>query len=296
MFKAFFDKKSSGEKSVKSIKPLKVENKIESSIISLNPRVDRRKTFNANGNQACFEGRVLLKDDSFDFEDFKNDLSNIWFISLVEKASEDGVRVFDAGTLVVTYNFVNEQVPNREAEFAAAKNYMWSESLNQTREHKAYIEITVKGRGTPTEKGLAFTKIMDICCEQECVLGVFTNGTVYNPETYKDYASVMDVDDNGPLPILNLVWMGFSKSENGFNMYTRGLKAFDKDEMEIIASTLTPNALLNAMLDIVSYILENNVTLHDGEAIILAEHKKWRFKRSKAVAYDGMSLKIEWKK
>ncbi len=298
MFKTFFNKKENSRNYELETPTHNSKYKFKNDIMisSIRPKLEPRKSFNATANQAVFEGSVLLRNTDFDFNEFETDLASLWFVKLVETSNENGVRVFDVGTMEVTYSLVEAQVPNREAEFAAAKNYMWAESLNQTREHRAHIVISVKGRGTPKEKGLLFTKIMDICCEQEVVLGIFANGTVYSPESYKGYASVMAVEHIGPLPILNLVWMGFSRSETGFNMYTKGLHLFDKEEMEIIDSQLPPNALLNAMLDIVSYVLENNITLTDGETLILAEHKKWKFRRSKALAFDGVSMKIEWKK
>ncbi len=297
MFKGFFNKKDNkGNVNEPEIKNNNINKTKSDNKLNLKPRVEYKKSLNSSLTQATFEGVMLLKGRDFNFETFKNDLSNVWLIKLDEKSEEDGTRVFEVDSLRVTYKFVGDKVPNQGAEIAAARNFMWSESLIKTREHSSHVVITVSGNANAKQKGILFTKIMEIGCEQESVLGLYTNGTVYNPETYRGYASVMDAENSGPLPILNLVWMGFTKSDHGYNMYTNGLNNFDKEEIEIVNSTLGPNILFNTMLEIVSYVLENNTTLQDGELLILAEHKKWKFRRSKAVAFDGMSLKVEWKK
>ena len=48
------------------------------------------------------------------------------------------------------------------------------------------------------------------------------------------------------------------------------------------------------MVGIVSYVLENNVELHDGETIGFSEEDKHSITRSKSDVLPGMTLKISY--
>ncbi len=261
--------------------------------LDLKPKLTPRNNSNFDVMETCFLGFVLLRDDSFDFSEFKHDLSSMWHIQIVQKSNEDGVLVFRVGGMTATVTMVEVPVQTSEVEIAACKNYRWKESLETVRQHKAHLMVSVAGQGTPKQRGVLFTKLVYTCCLHENALGIYFNDTVYNPENYKELASIIDVDDDSILPILNLVWLGFRKSENGLNMYTKGMNAFGKDEMEIIDSPLLPNTLHNIMLDLVNYVLENNIVLRDGETIDFTQYQNLKIARSPGVSISEMSLKIE---
>ena len=67
------------------------------------------------------------------------------------------------------------------------------------------------------------------------------------------------------LPIFNWIWFGLYRNENGMNGYTYGMDVFGKDEMEVLGTDANPNQLRDFLASLVSYVLENDVELHDGE-------------------------------
>ncbi len=237
---------------------------------------------------------VLLKEKAFDFEQFKNDLLNTWNVKIEENEKEETL-VFTMGDMMVTIGLLDVPVPENEAESAAATNFMWPEGVSVVKEHKAHLIVAVLGAGESStrQKGILFTKLNDICCNQKSVLGVYTNGSVYSPEMYKDFATLMDISEDGPLPVLNLVWIGILRAEKGFNVCTYGMDRFGKDEIEILNCALDPNELRGILLDLATYVLENDVTLKAGETIGFTADQKWSISRSKGVAVEGMSLKVK---
>lgn len=46
--------------------------------------------------------------------------------------------------------------------------------------------------------------------------------------------------DEGELPLLNLVWVGLYRTEEGMGAYTDGLRSFGKDELEVLDARAEP--------------------------------------------------------
>ncbi len=249
---------------------------------------------NSRYRDTGFLGYVLLNDTTFDFKEFAEDLSNVWFIHMDDNTNNDGIHVFNVGNFIVNISKVKSPIPSLEIQTAAAKNYTWPESINETKEHKAHLIVSVIGEGSSYEKGKLFAKLIETCCSQKNVSGVYTNGTVYKPDVYKEFADIMEVDDS-PLPVLNLVWIGFARSEKGFNAYTTGLQAFQKEELEILDTEQNLNIIHGVMLDMVNYILENDLHIEDGETIEFNSYQSWGFTRSPGVVCKGTTLKVDLK-
>ena len=104
-------------------------------------------------------------------------------------------------------------------------------------------------------------KLVCAACRQRGTLGVYANGTVYQPEFYLNASQPME---DGELPLLDLVWMGLYRREEGLCGYTDGLAAFGKEEIEVLDTQAAPGDLHSFLLDLASYVLEEDVTFHDG--------------------------------
>ena len=123
----------------------------------------------------------------------------------------------------------------------------------------------------------------------ENAIGFYASGTVFEPGFYIEASTVMKEDT---LPILNWIYFGFTRGKQGPGIYTYGMTAFGKDELEILDSRMSPEELSEFLYDVVYYILESDVTLRDGETIGMSEEQKLAITRSEGVSVDGFSLKI----
>ncbi len=143
------------------------------------------------------------------------------------------------------------------------------------------------------EKGKLFTKVVAACCRQEYATGIYTSGVVFEPRFYEGFAEQMCEDE---LPIFNWVWFGLWRDEHGMNGYTYGMDVFGKDEMEVLGADAEPSDLRDFLASLVSYVLENDVELHDGETIGFAADDKHTITRSPGVGLpeEQMTLKISW--
>ena len=245
-----------------------------------------------------FTGFVLLSKGKWDKEQFIRDMKEKWDIAVEEyDASEerdDDALVFEVGDMLAAVSLATYPIPNGEAEVNAENNYMWEDAVKAAKEHHAHIMVAVLGKEEDLlEKGKLFTKLVAACCRQKYTTGVYTSGVVFEPRFYEGFANMMREDE---LPIFNWIWFGLWRSENGINGYTYGMDVFGKEEMEVLATDANPNDLRDFLASLVSYVLENNVELHDGETIGFSEDDKHTITCSPGVSLpeEQMTLKISW--
>ena len=245
-----------------------------------------------------FTGFVLLSKGEWDKQQFIRDMQEKWGVTVDEySASEekdDAALVFEVGGMLAAVSLADCPIPDGEAEANAENNYMWEDAVKAAREHRAHILVAVLGKEKDLlEKGKLFTKVVAVCCRQKYATGVYTSGVVFEPQFYEGFADMLKEDK---LPIFNWIWFGLWRNEKGLNGYTYGMEAFGKDEMEVLDTNADPYDLLDFLASLASYVLENDVELHDGETIGFTADDKRAITRSPGVGLpeEQMTLKISW--
>ena len=245
-----------------------------------------------------FTGFVLLSKAEWDKEQFIRDMKEKWDIAVDEydasEEKDDDALMFEVGDMLAAVSLASYPIPGGEAEGNAENNYMWEDAVKVAKEHCAHLMVAVLGKEEDLlEKGKLFTKVVAACCRQEYATGIYTSGVVFEPRFYEGFAEQMSEDE---LPIFNWIWFGLWQDENGMNGYTYGLDVFGKDEMEVLGTDAKPSDLRDFLASLVSYVLENDVELHDGETIGFAADDKHTITRSPGVGLpeDQMTLKISW--
>lgn len=245
-------------------------------------------------NTGAFAGFVLLSDAEWNKTQLIQDLKNEWNIDAAEteeEQSEDAL-VFSAGEMLAAVGLMPAPVPNQEAEQNAENNYMWPEAAEAAKAHKAHLLVTVLGRNADLiERGELFVKIIAACCRQRNAAGVYTSGTVFEPQFYAELAETMK---EGGLPVFNWIWFGLYRREQKVCCYTYGMNVFGKDEMEVLDAAAEPAEVREFLSNLVFYVLENDVTLNDGETIGFSAEDKHAITRSGGVSLPGTTLKIEY--
>ena len=245
-----------------------------------------------------FTGFVLLSKAEWDKKQFIRDMKEKWDIVVDEydasEEKDDDALVFEVGDMLAAVCLNNYPIPGGEAEGNAENNYMWEDAVKVAKKHRAHLMVAVLGKEEDLlEKGKLFTKVVAACCRQEYATGIYTSGVVFEPRFYEGFADMMQEDE---LPIFNWIWFGLWRDENGMNGYTYGLDVFGKDEMEVLGTDAKPSDLRDFLASLVSYVLENDVELHDGETIGFDADDKHTITRSPGVGLpeEQMTLKISW--
>lgn len=260
-----------------------------------------------------FCGSALLADDSWDRDKLLADLRNDWGIKISEindenENSKDGegggsdeedveakerTVIDDINGIRVIISRFPSPVPDGEAELNARNNFMWEDAVEQAQKHKSHIVVAVFD-GEIIDRAVLYAKILISCSKQSNALGVFTNGVVYRPERYIEGKEAIK---RGKFPILNLVWFGLISDRDGrhINAYTYGLDEFGKYEMEIIRSDRNLDDIMEFMINMASYVVEQDVTLRDGETIGASAEDIHKITLSEGVSLPRQrTLKVEF--
>ena len=245
-----------------------------------------------------FTGFVLLSKAEWNKEQFIRDMKEKWDIAVEEydasEEKDDDALVFEVGDMLAAVSLAAYPIPGGEAEGNADNNYMWEDAVKVAKEHRAHLMVAVLGKEEDLlEKGKLFTKVVAACCRQNYATGIYTSGVVFEPRFYEGFADMMQEDE---LPIFNWIWFGLWRDENGMNGYTYGMESFGKDEMEVLGTDAKPSDLRDFLASLASYVLENDVELHDGETIGFDADDKHTITRSPGVGLpeEQMTLKISW--
>ena len=248
----------------------------------------KEQTNVTQSNKNRFVGFVLLSEANWDREKLMDDLHAQWNICIEEvNKKQDDTVVFQVGKMIAVVGLMPVPVPGHEAEENARSNYLWPGAAEAAQNHKAHLIVSVMGtEPDPLEQGKLFVKLLACCCSQKEVLGIYSSGTVFEPQFYEDCAQIMKKDG---LPLLNWIWFGLWQRESGICCYTYGMNAFGKDEMEVLDANAKPSDVRNFLLNMAAYVLENDITLHHGETIGFSAEDKHAITRSEGIALPGMT-------
>lgn len=239
---------------------------------------------------------VLLAEPVWDADRFRRDLRDQWGIPCMTEAREDeeggSTLVFAVDGMTAAVGLIPAPVPRGEAVERAKCNYLWGEAVEAAGAHRGQIAVTVLAEECdPREAARLEVKLVCAACRQEGVLGIYANGTVYDPDFYLGYGGLLREEE---LPLPDLVWVGLYRDEEGLNAYTDGLSAFGKDELEVLSSGAAPGELRSFLYDVADYVIAQDAVLFDGETIGTSEEEKLPITRSAGVWHDGMTLKIRY--
>lgn len=243
-----------------------------------------------------FVGFVLLEESTFDKEAFLCTLKDEWQVEddyedKEEKEEEGGdMAVISYGGGFAVVSLIQGAIPGEEIVYHAKSNFRWPEAAEVSKRHKAHLLVSVLGKTMSVkEAGELSVKVTAACCKQKGVLGVYANGTVYEPEFYLNFADMIKDD---LFPLFNLVWFGLYRGKNGICGYTSGLRSLGYDEIEVIDSKQPASEVGDFLTDVANYVVDQDVVLQDGETIGFTNEQKLPITKSRGAAVEGDSLKI----
>ncbi|WP_195282576.1 DUF4261 domain-containing protein [Harryflintia acetispora] len=233
---------------------------------------------------------VLLEQDRWDPQKLRRDLAG-WGIDCPQETQGGGQSlVWEVEGMLAVISLMPSPIPGGEAEENAHSNYMWPGAAEAAKAHLAHLDVAVISRGRPPEAaGALHVKLCAAALLQSGTLGLYTNGSVLQPEFYLEAAELLR---KGELPILNLVFVGLYRSESGVGGYTCGLRQFGCHELEVLDSTADPDELRSFLYDVAGYVLREHVVLHGGETVGFSTGQKLALTLSPGVSVEGESLKV----
>lgn len=234
-------------------------------------------------------GHVLLSTDTFDWDVFKLQFFDDWQVEVAEDPVEDNL-IFQLGEITVTLSLVKKPVP--EAAETAENNYLWINAADAIREHKAHVALGIIGADNPLQRHILFTMAAASIMHQENAIGLYQYPVTRKASDYIE-AAISLKQDNFPVTIW--VFAGFYKGALGkICCYTYGLEQFGKEEVEILDSDADMVMIYQFIYQVISYLIAQNGTLNEGEAIGFSKERSYDVTRSPGAALEGTTVKIKF--
>ncbi|WP_339190263.1 DUF4261 domain-containing protein [Paenibacillus sp. FSL R5-0490] len=233
-------------------------------------------------------GFVLLERDDCDFDLFIRNMKNEWDIE-IEERPEEGNLFFEVNGMQVVCAHIAAPVPDREVEENAKLNILWREAEQVTSRHQSQIIVSVLNATDAIEGHVLFTQTASALLQLDHALAIYLAPLVVEASQYVETSRGIKHDE---LPVSLWIFIGLFQNAEGASAYTYGLRNFGKEEMEIMQSSESLSDVFEMMFMTTTYVVENDVTLHDGETLGFSAEQKLSISLSKGVATEGNSLKI----
>ncbi len=247
----------------------------------------------ASRQGSAFTATVLLGAPQWDWARLAADLRAEWGIRAgLEQAMPQNSLLFDWEGMMAVVSLLPAAAPRQEVQRAALANYLWPQAMQAACGHKAQLLVAVMGQSaSPVEEGMLCTKILAAACLQKGALGVLLGGNLFSPSAYYQAARAMK---EGDLPVMDWIYFGLYPSAGGISAYTRGMKAFGKREIEVLAAPAPPADVRDFLYDMAYYVLSQDAVLRDGETIGYSERQKLPITLSQGAAMEGITVKIAY--
>ncbi len=237
---------------------------------------------------------MLRGDNSFERDTFVGDFKSHYKDTIKEPTGDNGSFVFDSNGEMVAIGYMPVPIPAGDIEGAAQYAYNWQTALEDTKEHKSHLIVTLMPGGQDQIKRFRiFTNVLSSILRTTNSIGVYKGNQSLLIQK-EDYLSEADTMSDDYLPLNLWIYFGLRTSDKGKSGYTYGLKEFKKSEMEVVNSSKSLEDIRGFLFNISHYVLDYDVIFKDGQTCGVSEEEKIKISMSKGEFVDGDTLKFDY--
>ena len=184
-----------------------------------------------------------------------------------EGASDGDVVFFGLGDEQAVVAHMPGPIPWTDLEGPCATAWHWPEATETLKGHGAHFIVTIMGGGgAPLARRLMLTALAAATVKASEALAVYWGeGTlVQSAEVFVGSAGEMSPER---LPIHLWVELRVFRDEDGFYVYTTGLRPLGAMEIEIRASQQEPQELIDFVYNVGHYLAQNGPVIQDGDTV-----------------------------
>lgn len=237
---------------------------------------------------------MFNSDEGYSLSKIIDDLKTYWKLNVSELSGDDSVATFKIEDETVAVAIMSVPIPETDLEPILSFSYLWKNVEEELKTQTNHAIVSVLASNTKqVERFKILTKLnASILRTTGNSLGIYqgTQTLLLPKNVYLDFADFLLDDD---LPLQLWLYIGIINDENDSSIYTYGMKEFGKSEIEIIKSSMKGSDLYDFLLPVLSYIIESDVTLKNGETIGFSEEQKIKISQSKGIFLEGETLKFE---
>lgn len=197
--------------------------------------------------------------------------------SVLDRLADEAIKLssataamatFEWGDATLAYTLVDRPIPADQLAGPAARAWYWPEAAEQLGKHKAHLIVALVDDGSSRiDKSMKLTKFVAAFLPKSQALGLQWGASraVHEPLAFVQVAQQLARDD---LPLH--LWLDFQveTSSNGdLRLYTTGMEALGKLELEVPRFTGPTQQLVNHVYNLAHYILEKDSLIKDSEVI-----------------------------
>ncbi len=220
-------------------------------------------------------------------------LKDDWGLNVTDFDGNDETAVFKVDGEMVAITFMPIQIPLNDLENTAKFAYNWNNAIEELKNTDGHAIVSIMSVTKSTkERYQILSKILCSILSTSESIGIYQgNQTLLIPKNqYLDYSQTIK---DGGIPVPLWIYIGIRRPEQGNSIYTYGLKDFNKLEMEIVNSKLEIEELYNFILNITSYVIQNDIIFKSGETLGYTENQKIPIISSKGEFLEETTLKLE---
>jgi hypothetical protein len=190
-------------------------------------------------------------------------------VAPLEISSEtEAMATFRWGEATIAYTLVDQPIPATQISGPCERAWYWPPAAECLAQHRAHLIVAlVDERRDRVAKALRLTRFVAALLPTSEALGLQWGGSrqVHEPAAFCEIAAKMTRED---LPLH--LWIDFqveASEGNSLQLYTTGLDAFGRLELEVANYTGAPQDLVNHAYNLAHYLLERGAVIKDGETI-----------------------------
>lgn len=244
------------------------------------------------------ENKTLLampmfgSDNRYELTSIVDALKNDWglTVSHIEGDNESAILTIDEQNVVIV--FIPAPIPSAEIEQAVSYAYYWPTAKEDLKNFTGHSLVSIMSASKPAiEKYKPLSKVLHAILSTTDAIGVYQGSQTLLIPKYQ-YIEMTEYLKNDDLPVNLWVYFGLRQTEEGNSIYTYGLNAFGKPEMEVIHSKLSLEELYNLISNVCTYVIRSNVTFKNGETLGYTAEQKIKITLSKGQFVEGQTLKL----
>jgi hypothetical protein len=255
----------------------------------------KKKKVDKTQDSKIILGMVLLNDNkTFNIESFTKDFNNYYGDTIQEPTGDNASFVFTIGKETVAIAHMPVPIPLGDIEGTAQYAYNWQSALEDTKEHKSHLVVSLMQGGQDQIKRFKiFTQVLCSLLRTTSAIGIYKgNQSLIIPK--ENYLSEGEMMSEDYLPLNLWIYFGLRVTGEGNSGYTYGLKEFGKAEMEVVNSSNSLEDIRGFLFNIAHYVLEYNVTFQDGQTVGGSEEDKIAISFSKGKFVESDTLKLAY--
>jgi hypothetical protein len=236
---------------------------------------------------------MFINGDTYEIKKIIDSLKTLWGFEITDFGGDENVAVFNVNGESVAIANMGIQIPWGDIEGTAKYAYNWPNVLEDLKDHTGHAIVTVMaGQKSPLDRFKILSKVLCSILITSNSVGVYQGSqSLLIPS--KQYLNNIEALKSNGTPVFLWVYIGLKKYKTGNSAYTYGLKDFQKQEIEVIDSSLSLEYLLEFLGNIASYVIANDITLKNGETVGYTADQKVNVTISKAQFVEGQSVKLK---